>query len=115
MNTPGDPGGGFFDKFECKHDELVALPPDVRKGFAFPACSFCFTRLRLLLGRPSLQNSFFWDAARKGEAFPHIGRQSRSCTNTRRLKFHLKYFRKSFDDAIFYFAHRDFVIEDFFH
>ncbi|MDX6497152.1 MAG: hypothetical protein QOG23_412 [Blastocatellia bacterium] len=54
---------------------LAAPPPDVRKGFAFPASGFSSIP-RLLLG-PEAQPQFQESAKRKAIGVLHIGRQSR--------------------------------------
>ena len=59
----------------------AALPPDVRKGFAFPSRILKTTEAppRSSFVRHSLIREI--PLTRKGRAFPHIGRPSR---NTRR-------------------------------
>jgi hypothetical protein len=52
----------------------AALPPDVRKGYAFPQAKlFHSGYAQDLVALPQSSGMVF----RKGIAFPHIGRQSR--------------------------------------
>ena len=53
---------------------VAALPPDVRKAYGFPT-EIVVLRLRLTSRRSLLVQVA---SRRKGKAFPHIGRQSRS-------------------------------------
>ena len=54
----------------------MALPSDVRKVYDFPVSfQLVLWGYAPLLLRPSLKENV---TCRKGEAFPHIGRQSRS-------------------------------------
>jgi hypothetical protein len=54
---------------------LAARPPDVRKGFAFPAASSKQERLCLIrAAQPPIQR----ESERKARGFPHIRRPSRN-------------------------------------
>ena len=56
---------------------LAAGPPDVRKGFAFPAASSKEERLRLIkAAQPPIQR----ESERKARGFPHIRRQAAATT-----------------------------------
>jgi hypothetical protein len=57
------------------------VPPDVRKGFAFPSSLFP-QLLRLCLTLEAAQPQKPKTIYRKGKAFPHSGRQSREKTIT---------------------------------
>jgi hypothetical protein len=60
------------------------MPPDVRKASGFPKLTFVlFERLRL--GEEWVHSpGGNFELDRKGKAFPHIGRQSRSARNEQR-------------------------------
>ncbi len=51
------------------------MPPDVRKGYAFPLDVFDYPGGYASNPRRSLEIQF--EVARKARGFPHIGRQSR--------------------------------------
>jgi hypothetical protein len=58
-------------------ESVAALPPDVRKGSAFPKGGFFqFEAMPRLFIRGIASNGFLNDSLRKGKAFPHIGWQS---------------------------------------
>src|SRR6267154_879086 len=107
--------------------QSVALPPDVRKGFAFPSLLLsCFEAMPQGIGAGGAACKTFGLVWRKGEAFPHIERQSRThqaqsfralhkLCDTDRLFIHLKDFRKVFADAILNCAHFNFASQQFPH
>src|SRR6266404_8100975 len=62
----------------CTAIECVTLPPDVRKGFAFPSTSYENMFEAAPRTITEAQPEAYQGAHRKGRAFPHIRRRSRA-------------------------------------